>query len=162
MTMNVESHQAAWELFREAYQYQMGGDYEMAVELYKRSLNLHPTAEAYTFLGWTYHYQGKLDEAIEECKKAIQVDPDFGNPYNDIGSYLIERGLYEDALPWLERAIQSRRYEAYHYPHYNLARAYMAKEMYREAQRHLEAALRLCPQYLPASQALDEIRRKLH
>jgi tetratricopeptide (TPR) repeat protein len=160
--MDFENHQAAWDLFKEAYQYQMGGEYDMAVELYKRSLDLHPTAEAYTFLGWTYHFQGKLDEAIEECKKAIQVDPEFGNPYNDIGSYLIESGKFDEALPWLERALQSRRYESYHYPHYNLGRAYMAKEMYREARRHLEAALRLCPQYTLASRALQEIRCKLH
>ena len=33
---------------------------------------------------------GQLDEAIEECHRAIRTDPDFGNPYNDIGAYLIE------------------------------------------------------------------------
>ncbi len=158
--MDIANHQAAWDLLKEAYQYQMGGEYEMAVELYKRSLQLHPTAEAYTFLGWTYHYQGKLEEAIEECKKAIQLDPEFGNPYNDIGAYLIESGQYDEALPWLERALQSRRYESYHYPHYNLGRIYMAKEMYSKARRHFETALRLCPDYLLARQALEEVRRK--
>jgi len=96
--MLIDNHQAAWDLLKEAYQYQMGGEYDMAVELYKRSLDLHPTAEAYTFLGWTYHFQGKLDDAIEECKKAIQIDPEFGNPYNDIGSYLIERAQYDPSL----------------------------------------------------------------
>ena len=90
--MGVEEFQAAWELLKEAYQYQMGGDYDMAVELYKRSLDLHPTAEAFTFLGWTYRFQGKIEDAIAECKKAIQLDPEFGNPYNDIGAYLIEKG----------------------------------------------------------------------
>ena len=44
--MGSEEIQSAWELLKEAYEYQMGGDYEMAVELYKRSLDLHPTAEA--------------------------------------------------------------------------------------------------------------------
>ncbi|MGH9405754.1 MAG: tetratricopeptide repeat protein [Terriglobia bacterium] len=159
--MDVENHQLAWDLLKEAYQYQMGGEYEVAVELYKRSLDLHPTAEAYTFLGWTYHFQGKDDEAIEECKKAIQIDPEFGNPYNDIGSYLIERGKYDEALPWLERALQSRRYDAYHYPHYNLGRAFVAKEMYGQARRHFEAAVRACPDYRPAHQALDKIRRRI-
>jgi Tfp pilus assembly protein PilF len=158
--MDIANHQAAWDLLKEAYQYQMGGEYEMAVELYKRSLQLHPTAEAYTFLGWTYHYQGKLEEAIEECKKAIQLDPEFGNPYNDIGAYLIEREQYDEALPWLERALQSRRYESYHYPHYNLGRIYMAKEMYSKARHHFETALRLCPEYLLARQALEQVRRK--
>jgi len=42
----------------------MQGDYDLAVELYQQSLALHPTAEAHTFLGWTFHFQGKIDEAI--------------------------------------------------------------------------------------------------
>ncbi len=159
--MSTEELQAAWDLLKEAYQYQMGGEYDMAVELYKRSLDLHPTAEAYTFLGWTYHFQGKLEEAIAECKKAIQVDPEFGNPYNDIGAYLIEKGNYDAAIPWLERALQSRRYESYHYPHYNLGRAYMAKELYGKARAHFEQALKISSDYTLAREALEKVRRKL-
>ncbi len=159
--MSSENFQSALDLLREAYQYQMGGEYEMAVELYKRSLELHPTAEAYTFLGWAYHFQGKLDEAIAECKKAIQVDPEFGNPYNDIGAYLIEKGEYDEAIRWLERALQSRRYESYHYPHFNLGRAYVAKELYGKARYHFEQALKICPDYTLAREALQALRRKL-
>src|SRR6516165_9975260 len=155
--MNGESVQAAWDLLKEAYQYQMGCDFEMAVELYKRSLDLHPTAEAYTFLGWAYHFQGRIEEAIAECKKAIQIDPEFGNPYNDIGAYLIEKGEHNEALPWLERALQSRRYESYNYPHYNLGRVYMAKEMYGKAREHFEQALKLCPDYGVAREALEKV-----
>lgn len=159
--MSSEELQAAWELLKEAYQYQVGGEYDMAVELYKRSLDLHPTAEAYTFLGWTYHFQGKVEEAIAECKKAIQIDPEFGNPYNDIGAYLIEKGDYDAAISWLERALQSRRYEFYHYPHYNLGRAYMAKEVLSKARFHFEQALKLCPDYTLAKEGLEKVRRKL-
>jgi Tfp pilus assembly protein PilF len=160
--MTCESVQAALDLLREAHEYQMGGDFEMAVHLYKRSLELHPTAEAYTFLGWTYHFQGKVEEAIAECKKAIQIDPEFGNPYNDIGAYLLEKGEYDAALPWLERALQSRRYESYHYPHYNLGRAYMAKGLYGNARHHLEQALKVCPDYALAREALEKLRRKIN
>ena len=39
----------AVELFRQAYQLQMQGELDLAVSLYKRSLDLHPTAEAYTY-----------------------------------------------------------------------------------------------------------------
>lgn len=159
--MNLEEQQSAWDLVKEAYQYQLGGEYEMAVELYKRSLDLHPTAEAYTFLGWAYHFQGKVDAAIDECKKAIQIDPEFGNPYNDIGAYLIEQGKYREARPWLERALQSHRYESYHFPHYNLGRALMALEVYREAIHHFELALRVCPDYDLASRALADVRKKV-
>jgi len=159
--MGAEEQQAAWGLLKEAYQYQVAGDYEMAEELYKRSLELYPTAEAHTFLGWTYRFQGKIDEAIAECKTAIQLDPDFGNPYNDIGAYLIEKGQYDEAIPWLERALQSRRYESYNYPHYNLGRIYMAKEMYGKAQHHFILALKHSPDYAPAREALERIKRKI-
>ncbi len=157
--MSTEMVQAAWELLREAFQYQEGEDYDMAEELYKRSIKLHPTAEAYTFLGWTYHYQGKLDEAIEECRKAIYLDPDFGTPYNDIGAYLIQKGRHDEAIPWLERAIQSRRYDSYHYPYFNLGRAYMAMESYKKAHKCFQKALTLCPDYLIAQDSLEELKR---
>src|SRR5712692_7637543 len=88
--MNQDALARAWEVLQDAYQAQMEGDYERAVELYQTSLELHPTAEAHTFLGWTYHFQGRIEEAITECKRAIELDPDFGNPYNDIGAYLIK------------------------------------------------------------------------
>src|SRR5205807_1521416 len=83
----------AMALFQQAYQNQMQGDLEEAIELYKRSIDIFPTAEGHTFLGWTYSFQGRWDEAIEECLRAIEVDPTFGNPYNDIGAYLVEKGL---------------------------------------------------------------------
>ena len=159
--MSSEEIQSAWELLKEACQYQAGGDYDMAVELYKRSLELHPTAEAHTFLGWAYHYQGKVEDAIAQCKKAIQLDPDFGNPYNDIGAYLIEKGQLDEALPWLERALQSSRYESYHFAHYNLGRIYMTKEMYGKARHHFAEALKLCENYSPAKEGLQNVCRKL-
>ena len=149
----------AVELYRQAYQLQMQGELDLAISLYKRSLELHPTAEAYTFLGWTYRFQGKLDQAIIECKKAIAVDPNFGNPYNDIGAYLIEKGKHDDAIPWLEEATRAKRYEAYHYPWFNLGRVYYAKDMYNKARECWAKALEIEPDYAPAKEALDKLKR---
>ena len=87
--MSADRKKQANQRFQEAFAAQMAGEYDRAVELYLESLALHPTAEAHTFLGWTYHFQGKMEQAIAECKRAIEIDPEFGNPYNDIGSYLI-------------------------------------------------------------------------
>lgn len=50
----------AKELFHEAYQAQLAQNYEAAIELYKRSIETYPTAEAHTFLGWVYSFQGPL------------------------------------------------------------------------------------------------------
>jgi len=48
-----------------------------------------------------------------------------------------------------------------HYPHYNLGRAYMAKELYGNARHHFEQALKLSPDYTLAREALEKVRRKL-
>ena len=79
----------AFKQFKIAYAFQMKREFDQAVLHYKKSLEIQPTAEAYTFLGWTYSFMGNLQGAIEECHKAIAVDPDFGNPYNDIGAYFL-------------------------------------------------------------------------
>ncbi|PWT90210.1 MAG: hypothetical protein C5B54_07565 [Acidobacteria bacterium] len=152
----------AAELFQQAYEKQMQGELETAIELYQQSISTYPTAEAHTFLGWTYSFQGKLDDAIEECKKAIEIDPEFGNPYNDIGAYLIEKELYDDAIPWLEQAVQAKRYDSYHYPHYNLGRAYTAKGMMRRALEEFQKALEIAPDYPLAIDAAANTRRQIN
>lgn len=158
MTTDDPRHEMALELFQQAYVLQMQGDLETAVDLYKRSIELFPTAEAYTFLGWTYSQQGRADDAIVQCKNAILIDPTLGNPYNDIGAYLIDRGDIDEAIPWLEKATVSRRYDAYHYAWYNLGRAYAAKEMFTRARQCFEKSLEIEPRYAAAAEALKRIR----
>src|ERR1700693_1128622 len=160
--MPSDQQERAWALLQEAYRAQMEGDYDRAVELYKNSLELHPTAEAHTFLGWTYHYQGKVEDAIAECKRAIEVDPDFGNPYNDIGAYLLALGRHDEAIPWLESATAATRYDPRHYPYFNLGRAYYAKGMINRAREYFEQALRIQPHYTLARQAVENIRRMVN
>jgi tetratricopeptide (TPR) repeat protein len=153
---------AAAEYWHRAFQAQMSGDLVTAIDLYQRSIAACPTAEAHTFLGWTYSFQGRLEDAIEECQKAIGVDPTFGNPYNDIGAYLIEMGRLDEAIPWLERATRAARYASPEFPRLNLGRVYLAKEMYSRALREFEAVLALKPDHAGAGQAVAAIRRKLN
>jgi len=152
----------AQQTFRKAYRAQLSGDFARAVELYRKSLDLSPTAEAYTFLGWTFRVQGKLEEAIAVCKRAIEIDPDFGNPYNDIGAYLIELQRFDEAVPWLESAIAAKRYEARHFPYFNLGRVYVAKGELKRACELFQQALDIEPRYALASQGLESLRRLLN
>ncbi|HYR43125.1 MAG TPA: tetratricopeptide repeat protein [Terriglobia bacterium] len=145
-------------LFQEAYEHQMKKELDEAAELYKKSIETYPTAEAHTFLGWTYSWMGRIDDAIAECLKAIEVDPTFGNPYNDIGSYLLMKGQVDEAIPWLERALKAPRYENYCYPHMNLGRAYESKHDWLRAKDEYRKALAEKEDYTPAAQALARIR----
>ncbi len=162
MDTEDDARRTAASLFQQAFQAQMSGDLQNAVRLYKDSISAHPTAEAHTFLGWTYSFRGALDEAIAECDKAIAVDPSFGNPYNDIGAYLIQMGRIDEAIPWLEKATRAPRYESPHFPRLNLGRAFLAKEMYSRALEEFEAALEIEPQDATARQAVAAIKRKLN
>jgi Tfp pilus assembly protein PilF len=160
--MSPDRKSQAQQRFEEAFDAQMQGDFDRAVELYRGSIALHPTAEAHTFLGWTYHMQGKIPEAIGECKRAIEIDPDFGNPYNDIGAYLIEQERYDEAIPWLEQAIAAKRYDPRHFPYFNLGRVYLAKGLLNRARELFRKSLEIEPRYTLARQALEDLRRMVN
>jgi Tfp pilus assembly protein PilF len=160
----VESEAArkAEELFKQAYDRQAQGALDEAIRLYTRSIELWPTAEAYTFRGWAQSFQGKAEEAIEDCKRAIHTDPDFGNPYNDIGAYLIEMGRPEEAIPWLKQAMKAPRYQPRHFPHVNLARVHILLGRLDEALAELKESLRIQPNDPSALSQLKRLRTKMN
>jgi Tfp pilus assembly protein PilF len=152
----------ALELWREGTQRLLGGELEEAVTLFTRSLETEPTAEAYTFRGWAYSFAGRLDEAIEECRKAIATDPSFGNPYNDIGCYLMERGDMDAAIPWFEKAKRAARYEPRHFPYLNLGRLRAGRGEIAEAIAEFEGALAESPGDPLARKFLEALRYKVN
>jgi tetratricopeptide (TPR) repeat protein len=152
----------AVERWREAYRYQMQGNLDRAIELYRESIGIHPTAEAHTFLGWAMSFQGRLEEATAECLKAIEIDPDFGNPYNDIGVYLMQRDRLDEAIPWLEKAKRAPRYEPRQFPYMNLARIHMKRGRWWDALRELETAKTLAPTDPQLARTLHALRAKLN
>lgn len=152
----------AVELFEQACAARGRGSFEEAAALFLQSIEVRPTAEAHTFLGWTYSSMGRYEAAISECHKAIAVDPEFGNPYNDIGAYLIELGRPDEAVPWLQRAHLAARYEPRHFPHLNLSRIYAARHQYDRAVRELTRALRWFPGDEAARRARAELQSRLN
>ena len=152
----------AADCFRQAYERQKQGEYHQAIELYTRSIELFPTAEAYTFRGWMYSFLRDYERAIQDCLQAIQVDPDFGNPYNDIGAYLIEQGKWDEAVPWLEKAMAAKRYEARAYPHFNLGRVYEHQGRWEKARNCYRRAFEVDPRYVTALAALRRMSARFN
>lgn len=141
-------------LFQRAYLLHQRGALADAIRLYKESLAHYPTAEAYTFLGWTYAMLQRYEEAIEACEQAISLDPSFGNPYNDVGAYLIELERWAEAAPWLEKALAAARYDNREFAHFNLGRVHEHFGRYAQAAQCFRTALGLNPNYTTARQAL--------
>jgi Tfp pilus assembly protein PilF len=148
----------ALDLWREGTVHLLAGDAERAIVLFTHSLEIHPTAEAYTFRGWAYSFAGRLDDAIEECRKAIATDPQFGNPYNDIGCYLMEKGEWDEAISWFEQAKRAPRYEPRHFPYLNLGRLFAARGDHAEAIAEFRQALEESPGDPLALRYLEKLR----
>ena len=151
----------ALELIETAMKHQMAQEFEDAIRLYKESIALYPTADAHTYLGWAYSFVGRLNEAIAQCEIAIQLDPEFGNPYNDIGVYLMQQQRFDDAIPWLEQAKSATRYEPRHFPFINLGRIYLTKGMIQKALEEFGGALKINPDDSELTQLVEELKTKL-
>ena len=155
-------HEEALRLLEEGNNLHREGNVDGAIDCYRRSLEAFPTADAWTYLGWLLSSKGQIDEAIAHCKAAIEIDPEFGNPYNDIGVYLMQQGKLEEAEPWLQKATRAKRYEPRHFPHINLARIRIARREYAGAVRELREALRLEPRDETSGHLLRDLASKLN
>jgi tetratricopeptide (TPR) repeat protein len=152
----------AMQLYEEATSLLLDGDLDDAIELFDLSLTEEPTAEAYTFRGWAKSLKEEVEEAIADCRRAIDTDPTFGNPYNDIGCYLMQLGRHDEAIPWLERAKTAPRYEPRQYPYLNLGRIYEARGFLVEALREFEQALAIRPDDESAQVAVGRLRHAIN
>jgi len=159
---NLNKEEEAQRYLSEAYENQMAGKVDQAIELYLKSLASQPTAEAHTCLGWAYSVKGRYGDAIRECEKAVRLDPEYGNPYNDIGAYMIETGRWEDAIVWLERATVAERYDGRFYAWYNLGRVWEHQGDWTQALEAYRHALEKNPEYSLAEKAIRRMESMLN
>jgi tetratricopeptide (TPR) repeat protein len=155
------NHDRALELIQRAMNFQMAGDLDESIRLYRESIAVCPTADAHTYLGWAYSFQGRIDDAIAECEIAIKLDPEFGNPYNDIGVYLMQQERLDEAIPWLERAKTAKRYEPRHFPYLNLGRVYVTKGMINKALEEFRGVLQINPDDSEIARIIEQLEVKL-
>ncbi len=157
-----DAHSAlmAQDYFELAFDLQMQGELDKALYYYARSLDLMQSPECYAFMAWAESLRGNFSEAVELCRVAIDLDPDFGNPWNDLGAYLIELGRPQEAIPYLEQALRCPRYLTYQYAHYNLGRVYEKLGEPQMARRKYEDALAEEPTYILARVALERLNEQ--
>ncbi|MBI3724578.1 tetratricopeptide repeat protein [bacterium] len=152
----------AKELYERGYSLQLEGRVLEAERCYRESIELVPTAEAHTFLAWALAHEGKVDEAIEQCREAIRLDPAFGNAWSDIAAYLIEKGEDAEAETYLRRALESTRFERHHYVHENMGRVHWKQGLLMKALAEFRLAFALEPRDVHSRKAIREILRNFN
>ena len=74
-----EARQRATELWQEGCRLQMAGDLERAIETYRRSIEVCPTAEAHTYLAWLADVERRqrqltdIKQKIEEHRSGLPL-----------------------------------------------------------------------------------------
>jgi tetratricopeptide (TPR) repeat protein len=133
------------------------GDVEDAAAYYQMSVDLYPTAEAYTYLGVALAARGQWSDAIVQCERAIRIDPELGNAYNDLAVYTAELGRLHEALHWLDKAIAAKKYDCRNYPYYHRGRILEQLGRFTEARDAFMTSLEIEPDWEPARVALRRV-----
>lgn len=136
-------------------------DYERAFNHFKEAMRYNETAEVLGLLGWTVGLQGKKEEAKSYYLKAIKKNPDYGPPYNDLGSFLLNDGEIEESIKWFELAKKAPLYDNKEYPYINAGRAHMTKHRYEEAINEFDQALKLAPFNEDLKKTIDRLKKAL-
>jgi tetratricopeptide (TPR) repeat protein len=93
----------------------MLGRFEEAIQLERRAIDLDPlNAVSWNQLGWIEFSNGQLDQALADCKKSLELNPDLLDGHMLLSQIYLKERRPEDALREIER-IHSAPLRAYSY-----------------------------------------------
>ena len=61
---------------------------------------------ASSHLGWIYYLSGRNDEAIEQCRKILEMDPNSFPARRYLGLAYEAKGMYAEAIAEFQRGVQ--------------------------------------------------------
>lgn len=114
-----------------------------AERIFSQLVQADPSARNYAFLAMAEAANGKLNQAIADFKKSIQLGDSSPSTYYNLGLAFIEARQVEDAIQEFRKAIQAD--PNYHPAHYALGVALMRSGRAAEASKVFEEALRQTP-----------------
>ena len=103
---------------------------------------------AHNDFGGALAQAGRLDEAIVQYQKALEIYPDSAEAHNNLGSALFQKGRVDEAIAQYQKALQINPDHAQ--AHYNLGIALMQKGRVDEAIAQYQKALQINPDFADA------------
>ena len=105
----------------------------------ERSTGDRELAEHHNELARRHEYLAKYENARVEYRNAIIADPEWEEPWNNLGRLALEDNNFDEADSLLERAIAIN--PRYAIAHFNLASLQMYRKDFESAERHFDEAI---------------------
>lgn len=137
---------------QECFNYINAQDYNRAISVGQKAVNLYPASHlAYFCLGEAYYLTGEISNAIETLKKAEQYsssDSDLIHVYNLLGLIYHNKGELDKALSHYEQSLNLKTNEKDKIPAYNnIANIYSDKGDFKKAIEYLQKAMDIAEKY---------------
>jgi tetratricopeptide (TPR) repeat protein len=98
MPDNEDPQMQAEELCDEAVDHYADGDYDDAIALYNKALELDPRCgDAFTGLAMCHQSKGDLDAAIEVTKRYVEVEPEDLLGFTNLSMFYQKKGMIKEA-----------------------------------------------------------------
>lgn len=109
----------------------------------------------YNMLGLVYAQNNKINEAIQNYKEAIRINPKYIDAYNNLALTHYNHGEVNNAIENLQKALEIN--ENFYIAHNNLAKIYFKKKEYEKSLTYLKKSLNINPDYGDAINLLKEL-----
>lgn len=114
-----------------------------ALDSYRAAIRKEPTAARYNKLGITYVMLRKPNEALEAINRAIKMQKDYADAWNNRASVYYMSSDFKHAIKDYQKAIKLNDLNASY--HSNLGSAYFNRHELLKASKEYQAALKLDP-----------------
>ena len=82
------------------------GQYAESIEAFRQEIKLQPSSVAYHFLGNSYYFTGKLEDALSAYQEAARLTPNYEEAYLELGKVYNRLGCHANAIESYQHALK--------------------------------------------------------
>ncbi|MBN2372234.1 tetratricopeptide repeat protein [bacterium] len=111
---------------------------------------------AHYCLGISLYFQGKFEEAVLSYQRAIEINPQIPQYYNNIAAACAKLKKWEDVIRYSRTALETPSYSTPEFAYYNLGSAYLNLGKTQEAVESFYKSRTENPQYIDTHMQLGK------
>lgn len=101
--------------------------------------------EIYHSKALAYMIRSEIDLAINECKKAVKIAPEYSEANTTLGKILLDQGKYKESIPYLLKAAKNPYNREAYKAYTNLGILEYRRSNYEQAVQYFDLAILQAP-----------------